>query len=85
MIAGMAQNQALMCKLPWCGESVRPVAAQQFNALALGGEHLYYGARWQSTLSGLKSEDFSYLEILRFNKEGVMQRLNFTNEFELAL
>jgi hypothetical protein len=42
------------------GESVRPVAAQQFNVLQLGGEYLYYGERWQSTPSGLKADDFSY-------------------------
>jgi hypothetical protein len=85
MIAGMAQNQALMCKLPWCGESVRPVAAQQFNALALGGEHLYYGERWQSTPSGLKSEDFSYLGPLQFTADGVAKRLEFTDSFSLPL
>jgi hypothetical protein len=34
-----------ICKLPYCGESVRPVAAQQFNVLRLGGELLYYGPR----------------------------------------
>lgn len=43
------------------GESVRPVAAQQFNVLQLGGQHLYYGERWQSTPSGMKADDFSYL------------------------
>jgi hypothetical protein len=76
---------ALACKLPYCGESVRPVAAQQFNVLSLGGEVLYYGERWQSTPSGLKSEDFSYLEILRFDEKGVVQRLNFTDSFVLPL
>jgi hypothetical protein len=76
---------ATMCKLPYCGESVRPVAAQQFNVLSLGGEHLYYGERWQSTLSGLKAEDFSYMEPLRFDNFGVMKRMNFTDRFELPL
>lgn len=74
-----------MCKLPYCGESIRPVAAQQFNVLSLGGHVLYYGERWQSTLSGLKAEDFSYLEPLRFDAEGVMQRMKFTDNFELPL
>ena len=74
-----------MCKLPWCSESVRPVAAQQFNVLALGGEFLYWGERWQSTLSGLKSEDFSYMEPLRFDEKGLMQRMKFTDMFKLAL
>jgi hypothetical protein len=84
MATGLA-NGALMCKLPWCSESVRPVAAQQFNALALGGEFLYWGERWQSTLSGLKSEDFSYMEPLRFDEKGIMQRMKFTDTFELTL
>ena len=76
---------ALACKLPYCGESVRPVAAQQFNVLTLGGSVLYWGERWQSTLSGLKSEDFSYMEVLRFDDKGMVQRLNFTDSFELPL
>ena len=84
MVTGLA-NGALMCKLPWCSESTRPVAAQQFNALALGGEVLYWGERWQSTPSGLKSEDFSYMEPLRFDEKGVMQRMRFTDTFELSL
>jgi hypothetical protein len=72
-----------VCKLPYCGETIRPVAAQQFNVLALGGHFLYYGERWQSTPSGLKSEDFSYLEPLRFDAKGVMQRMHFNDSFKL--
>ena len=67
MLTGALKNGALMCKLPWCGESVRPVAAQMFNVLALGGEPVYYGERWQSTTSGLKSEDFSYMQVRKLD------------------
>jgi len=81
---GIPQN-AVMCKLPFCGESIRPVAAQQFNVLQLGGQHLYFGERWQSTPTGYKADDFSYLEPLRFDQNGVVQRLNFTDSFDLPL
>jgi len=77
------QSLPTMCKLPYCGESLRPVAAQQFGVLSLGGQHLYYGERWQSSLTGLKSDDFSYLAPLHFDSEGVMQRMSFTSSFTL--
>ena len=83
IVGGVALS--LMCKLPYCSESVRPVAAQQFNVLQLGGRQLYWGERWQSTPTGLKSDDFSYMEPLSFDANGVMQRLNFTQQFELSL
>jgi len=74
-----------MCKLPYCGESARPVAAQQFNVLSLGGEPLYYGERWQSTPTGLKSDDFTYMQPLQFDAEGVMQRMSFVDSFNVTL
>ena len=74
-----------LCKLPWCGESVRPVKAQQFNVLQLGGQHVYYGERWQSTPTGYKADDFSYLQPLSFDEHGVVQRLKFADSFELAI
>ena len=46
---------------------------------------LYWGECWQSTLSGLKSEDFSYMEPLRFDEKGIMQRMKFMDTFELTL
>ena len=45
------------------GESVRPVAAQQFNVLHLGGEHLYYGERWRENLAQ-GPHQFSYLLVV---------------------
>ena len=49
------------------------------------GAPLYFGERWQSTPTGLKSDDFSYLEPLRFDADGVVQRMRFTDAFELPL
>ena len=49
------------------------------------GVFLYWGECWQSTLSGLKSEDFSYMEPLRFDEKGIMQRMKFMDTFELTL
>jgi hypothetical protein len=85
MITSHGGASPTLCKLPYCGESTRPVAAQQFNVLRLGDRHLYYGERWQSTPTGLKADDFSYLEPLRFDGNGVVQRLNFTDSFALPL
>jgi hypothetical protein len=85
MIAGATSQVPTVCKLPYCGESLRPVAAQQFNVLSLGGKHLYYGERWQSTPTGFKADDFSYMEPLRFDANGVAQRMEFTDNFELLL
>lgn len=50
----------------------------------LGGAHIYYGERWQSTATGYKTDDFSYLSPLRFNNEGLMQRMSFIDDFELS-
>jgi len=34
---------------------------------------------------GLKSHDFTYLQPLKFDKEGVVRRLEFTDSFGLQL
>ena len=83
--AGPGQPLAGAGALHCLSDAVRPVAAQQFNVLRLGGEHLYWGERWQSTPTGLKADDFSYMEPLRFDADGVMQRMKFTPSFELSL
>jgi len=85
MVSSHGGASPTLCKLPYCGESVRPVAAQQFNVLQLGGRHVYYGERWQSTPTGLKAHDFSYMEPLRFDSDGVVQRLSFADSFTLPL
>ena len=84
---GAVSVEPVAINCPWCGESVRPVAAQQFNVLRLsdGGPPLYYGERWQSTPTGYKADDFSYLQPLSFDEHGVVQRLKFVDSFELAI
>ena len=63
------------------------MAAQQFNVLITldvsGNDFYYYGERWQSTPDGLKAHDFPYIQPLRFDPNGVVQTLNFTDSFQV--
>ena len=67
------------------------IPAQQFNVLTLrnasGGAPavLYYGCRFRSAASGLKSEDFAYVAPLEFDEAGRVLQMSFVNEFELTL
>ena len=80
-----------MCKEPWCGESVRPVAAQQFNILtvdpASGGEAsvLYYGERSRSAPDGLKSHIYSAWVPLSFGADGAVLPMTYPASFEVEL
>ena len=68
------------------------IPAQQFHVLTLRNASkdgdpaiLYYGQRFRSAASGLKSEDFTYMAPLDFDDEGNVRRMEFLNEFTLTL